>query len=68
LNGKYIDLYSNNPTIAPNGIPDTIYESSEKEATMYRVSVEVVCDSNMFANVSGTFKAGGGSVGNYVRP
>ncbi len=66
-NGKIIDLYSNNPTIAPKGIPDTIYESTEKEATMYRISVEVVCDSNMFANVSGTFKAGGDSVGKYSK-
>gem|GEM_PF-3664088 len=60
----YIKLYSNNTTIAKNGIPDSIYESTDGEVTMYSISVEVVSDSNMFANVTGSFRAGGNSLGN----
>ncbi len=61
-----VSLYSNLKTISENGIPDAIYESSEKEESMYRVQVLVTYQSTIFAEVSGTFEAGGGNVDKYV--
>jgi len=60
-----VSIYSNNKNISKNGIPDSIYESSEKQENLYRVQVNVTYDSSIFAEVSGEFKAGGGTVGNY---
>ncbi len=65
--GGAVDLYSNIKSIAEKGIPDSIYKSSEGQANMYRVNVEVIYQSTLFANVSGSFKAGGGSVGQYSK-
>lgn len=59
-----VDLYSNNKSIAANGIPDAIYESTEEEASMYRVQVTVTHESKLYATVTGNFRAGGDTVGN----
>ncbi len=59
-------LYSNNRTIASSGIPDSIYESKENKAKMYRVQVYVTYKSTVFADVSGSFEAGGDTVDKYT--
>lgn len=62
-----VSVYSNNKNISKNGIPDTVYESKEEEEeeNLYRVKVTVAYSSSIFAEVTGDFKAGGGTVGNY---